>query len=237
MTQSSKDIYFLWIDSKHSPDLNMAIDEELLFESQKNNTPFLRFYEWDRKAMSIGYIQRYSQTVKNGYALVRRPTGGGVVFHDIDLTYAITIPSGNKIERLSREESYHIFHKVIISALSSIGLDSELIHNTEIPKERHSMQCFTAPVKFDVAIKKANTTSKVAGAAQRRTKFGILHQGSIVLPNIKTIRNTLIQSIIESFKTGLGITFVPFVPTQDFLERATALTQTKYSQDSWNKFR
>lgn len=237
MTLSGKETYFLWIDNEHSPDLNMAIDEELLFESQKTNTPFLRFYQWDRKAMSIGYIQSYSQTVKTGYNLVRRPTGGGVVFHDIDLTYTIVIPSGHKIELLSREESYHIFHKVIISALASIGLAGELIQATEISKERHSMQCFTAPVKFDVAIKTSDSSSKVAGAAQRRTKYGILHQGSIVLPDMKIIRKTLIQNIIESFKSSLGITFTTFMPNKDFLDRAEILAQTKYSQSTWNKLR
>ncbi|MEI6055782.1 MAG: hypothetical protein WCR55_06960 [Lentisphaerota bacterium] len=237
MMPFNKETYLLWIDNEHSPDLNMAIDEELLFESQKTNTPFLRFYEWDRKAISIGYIQSYSQTAKEGYDLVRRPTGGGVVFHDIDLTYTITIPSGHKIELLPREESYHIFHKIIISALASIGLAGELIQTTKISKERHSMQCFSAPVKFDVAIKTDNTTSKVAGAAQRRTKHGILHQGSIVLPDMKSIRKTLIDSIIDSFKTWLGIAFIPFMPSHDFLDRAEILAQIKYSQSSWNKLR
>lgn len=237
MMPIDKEPYFLWIDNEHSPDLNMAIDEELLLESQIGNIPFLRFYKWDRKAMSIGYIQNYKETLKDDYALVRRPTGGGVVFHDIDLTYTIIIPSGHKIELLLREQSYHVFHKIIINALSSIGLAGELVHSTEISKERHSMQCFAAPVKFDIAIKTSNSTSKVAGAAQRRTKYGILHQGSIVLPNIKIIRSFLIQNIIGSFKAGLGITFIPFTPSQDFLDRATSLAKTKYSQDSWNKLR
>lgn len=237
MTHPGKEKYFLWMDKAHSPALNMAIDEELLFESQKFNIPFLRFYEWDTKAMSIGYIQNYSQTAKEGYALVRRPTGGGVVFHDVDITYTVVIPSGHTIECLSREESYHIFHKIIIKALSSIGIDSQLVHDTEITKERQSVKCFTAPVKFDVAVKTSDSTSKVAGAAQRRTKYGILHQGSIVLSNIKIIRNTLIQNIIYSFKEELGIDFTSFTPDQVFFNDAETLSQTKYSLDSWNKLR
>ncbi len=237
MTRPDKENYFLWIDKEHSPAQNMAIDEELLYESQMLDTPFLRFYEWDRKAMSIGYIQSYSKTAREGYSVVRRPTGGGVVFHDIDLTYTITVPKGHKIELLPREQSYHIFHKVIIDALSSIGITGELVHNTELLKERQSMQCFTAPVKFDVAIRTHDSSFKVAGAAQRRTKHGILHQGSIVLPKINDIREKLIQSIIASFKNGLGVTFTNFVPNQEFLIRANTIAESKYNQESWNRLR
>lgn len=237
MSYPQKEKWLLWLDKAHLPALNMAIDEELLFESAKINIPFLRFYSWSSKAMSIGYIQTYEKTFKNGYDLVRRPTGGGVVFHDIDLTYTVVIPSGHYIERLSREESYHIVHRTIINAISSLGLTGELVENSHVSKERQEMICFTAPVKFDIAIQKGNVSSKIAGAAQRRTRQGILHQGSIVLEDMDRIRDNLIKLISKSFRTELSVDFLEFTPGKDFMERAELLSKTKYSKDNWNKLR
>jgi lipoate-protein ligase A len=45
------------------------------------------------------------------------------------------------------------------------------------------MHCFTSPSRYDVVLNDSigKGQIKVAGAAQRRTKYGILHQGSIAL--------------------------------------------------------
>ena len=147
--------WFLWRDKEYHPAMNMAIDEELLLFVNTAKAPVLRFYSWDRPSMSIGYVQSYASVAKDGYCLVRRPTGGGVVFHDIDLTYTIVIPSAHKIEKLSREETYYLFHTLIIKALNNIGLETELVRLAETSKKRSTMQCFTTPVRFDVALKGA----------------------------------------------------------------------------------
>lgn len=228
--------WFLWIDKAYQPATNMAIDEELLSFADSVKTPVLRFYSWDRPSMSIGYIQSYTNVAKDGYYLVRRPTGGGVVFHDIDMTYTIAIPSTHKIGKLNREESYYIFHDLIIKALNDIGLDTELVTLAKDYKERSTMQCFTSPVKFDVALKGENS-SKVAGAAQRRTKKGILHQGSIVIPDINERKDSLIRSIVSIFSKDLGIVFSEFIPEKSFLGKAYLLAVSKYETDNWNKMR
>ena len=198
--------WLLWIDRAYHPAMNMAIDEELLSFADTAKAPILRFYSWDRPSISIGYIQHYASVVKDGYHLVRRQTGGGIVFHDIDFTYTIAIPSAHKIEKLSREESYYLFHGLIIKALNNIGFDTELVKLTEAPKERSTMQCFSAPVKFDVALRGAKECSslKIAGAAQRRAKNGILHQGSIVIPDINKQRDFLTNSIVSAFISELA---------------------------------
>ncbi|HBM15584.1 MAG TPA: hypothetical protein DD381_04455 [Lentisphaeria bacterium] len=237
MNQTDREIFFLWNDDKHSPAFNMALDEELLNESVRLNSCILRFYEWEAKAMSIGYIQNFSQTCKEGYELIRRPTGGGVVFHDIDFTYTVIIPSGHRIEKMSREESYYIIHKIIIKALDSIGLAAQLVSGSTVAKDKMSMQCFTAPVKFDISSRNGDGNSKIAGAAQRRTKLGILHQGSIVLENIENIKASIKNNIIKAFETELNVRFEKFKPEHDFLLRAEELADNKYSKNSWNKMR
>lgn len=229
----------MWHDKEYHPAMNMAIDEELLLFVHTAKTPVLRFYSWDRPSMSIGYIQNYAGVEKDGYCLVRRPTGGGVVFHDVDLTYTIVIPSSHKIEKLSREETYYLFHAIIIKALNNIGLETELVRFAETSKNRSTMQCFTAPVKFDITLKNAkkNAPSKIAGAAQRRTKIGILHQGSIVIPDTNGQKEFLINSIVSVFSNELGVEFTEFIAEKSFLQKAALLAVSKYETASWNKLR
>jgi len=231
--------WFLWLDKTYHPAMNMAIDEELLSFANTVMIPVLRFYSWDRPSMSIGYVQSYADVVKDGYYLVRRPTGGGVVFHDIDLTYTIVVPAAHKIEKLTREESYYFFHDLIAKALNNIGFETELVKLTKVPKKRSTMQCFTAPVKFDVVLKgtKGHSSLKIAGAAQRRTKNGILHQGSIVIPDIYKQRNALIDSIVSLLINELGIELSDFICEELFLNRAALLAVSKYETDNWNKKR
>jgi lipoate-protein ligase A len=235
----NKENWYLWQDKEWSPAMNMAIDESLLQIVHEKNIPLLRIYDWDRTAMSIGYVQKYDAVIKEGYELVRRPTGGGVVFHDIDLTYTVVIPKGHKIERANREQSYYIVHKIVIDALGKMKMETNLVDKTNAPKDRSSMQCFVAPVKFDVSLKdvKTGVDSKVAGAAQRRTRDGILHQGSIVLYDIKNIKPTLINNLIESFRKEMNIEFINFTPDDSFLENAEELAISKYETDAWNKLR
>ncbi len=76
----------------HSPAMNMAIDEALLGSA---TIPTIRFYRWRSPALSFGYFGKFSDVAI--YAaerdLVRRWTGGGIVFHGDDLTYSIVIPA------------------------------------------------------------------------------------------------------------------------------------------------
>ena len=67
-----------WNDGAHAPSFNMAADEVLLETALHRKRPLLRFYSWNTKAVSIGYFQQHT-AAPEGYAYVRRPTGGGVV--------------------------------------------------------------------------------------------------------------------------------------------------------------
>jgi lipoate-protein ligase A len=238
----SNNTWLLWRDTARCPELNMGIDEALLEYAPKISFPVFRIYDWNVKSMSIGYIQKFDSTARPGYKIIRRPTGGGVVFHDVDLTYTVVIPKGHEIEQLNRSESYNIIHKAVIAALNFIGIECELTEKTTAHKKRFSMQCFTAPVRYDVMLKKkpGNSLSvnrKIAGAAQRRTSSGILHQGSIVLDDIEDVKKPLSESLITAFKQTLKSDFKPFKDDGTIIRRAECLAHTKYSRDSWNKKR
>ena len=230
--------WYLWKDVDHSPKLNMAIDESLLPEIAALQKPLLRVYGWDRPAVSIGYVQKYSAVLQKGYTIVRRPTGGGVVFHDVDLTYTVIVPSGHWIEKQNRLESYHIFHRIVIKALAALNISSSLVESSTEPVDRSTMCCFTSPTRYDVVTEnEGDGQSKVAGAAQRRTKYGILHQGSIVVDDISSRRERLTKFLLSAFIKELNISFIDFKPTLEFLSSAKNLAEGKYALESWNKHR
>jgi lipoate-protein ligase A len=74
--------------------MNMAIDEALL---ESLTLPAVRFYRWQSPALSFGYFGRFADVAsyQSERDLVRRWTGGGIVFHGEDLTYSILIPAND----------------------------------------------------------------------------------------------------------------------------------------------
>ncbi|MEY2438662.1 MAG: lipoyl(octanoyl) transferase, partial [Verrucomicrobiota bacterium] len=91
MTPVFAELHVYCDDTPRSAALNMAVDEALL---EKASTPSLRIYRWDHPALSFGYFGRFADVVScvGDRDVVRRWTGGGIVFHGEDLTYALVIP-------------------------------------------------------------------------------------------------------------------------------------------------
>src|SRR3954454_7619680 len=76
---------------------NMAWDEALL--DAVNNEPttaVLRTYGWAEPTLSLGYFQRFAAAEADprfqDAAIVRRPTGGGALWHELEITYALIVP-------------------------------------------------------------------------------------------------------------------------------------------------
>ena len=83
----------------HAPDsaaMNMALDEALL---EHATVPSIRFYQWYSPALSFGYFGNFNEVAMYEHErdLVRRWTGGGIVFHGDDLTYAIVVPANDPV--------------------------------------------------------------------------------------------------------------------------------------------
>jgi len=197
----------------------MQIDVELLKNASKTNSVVLRFYEWDRASVSIGFIQKKS-IVPNGdkYTIVNRPTGGGVVFHDNDFTYSVIVPSNHFIAALDRVESYHAIHRAILRAFAELGLDGYLATGDFPKSDRATMQCFITPTKYDLLCRDGDgVLRKFAGSAQRRTRNGLLHQGSIVMKSSNNDRELMRETLKNAFQQEFSIKLVDFYPL--FLQR------------------
>ena len=208
-----------------SPARNMAIDEALLREVSE---PVLRLYEWNVPAVSLGYFQP-AALAPAGRPFIRRYTGGGLVDHAHDITYTIVLPRAHPWMELSAPESYGLVHRGVQAALAACGIESDL---TTTAHAAESDACFQKPVRFDILA----AGRKVSGAAQRRTREGLLHQGSILLPD--PVRNgDLRLAFAEAFSARLELTLEPVELTPSEAARAAALEQDRYATEAWNRMR
>jgi lipoate-protein ligase A len=155
----------------HRAAMNMAIDEALL---GLISAPLLRVYRWAGPAVSFGYFERWEpvRAAHPGRDAVRRWTGGGVVLHGEDFTYSLLIPSVRGAGARTPADSYRLIHGALRRALADAGIAAEPAPSAT-GKVSHA--CFENPVLHDVLVR----GQKVAGAAQRRTRAGLIHQGSI----------------------------------------------------------
>jgi lipoate-protein ligase A len=217
----------LLIDGSASPARNMAVDEALLREIRE---PVLRIYEWNVPALSLGYFQPFA--LAGDRPFIRRYTGGGLVDHAHDVTYTIVLPRAHPWMELSAPESYCTIHRGVQAALTACGVECEL---TPAALAIESEACFQKPVKFDIVSSK-NNAAKLSGAAQRRTREGLLHQGSILLPD--PARNAILRrDFAQAFAARMELAMIPGQLTPAESARAADLERDRYATDAWNRSR
>src|ERR1700716_131669 len=193
--------------------LNMAVDEALLAEAA---VPILRFYCWRQPALSFGYFGLYAEVAGQSpeREIVRRWTGGGMVPHGDDLTYSVIIPASHPFFARSSLEIYAALHDAIRRALDANGVQATLA-NFAAPKV--SENCFANAVRADVM----SGGQKIAGAAHRRSRAGLLHQGSIQHRDLPDrFRSDLAQVLCKRYEAKLL--------TPELLERSERIAATKY---------
>ncbi len=226
-----KESWYVWTDIERDPAQNMAIDESLFLKIPGfSGTPLLRTYGWDSPSISIGRSQIYPDEYAKSHSIVRRISGGGIVFHGSDFTYSIFIPNGHKIFEMGRMDCYRILHHPVVSFYKKMGIDATLAKSSGMPADKSRMQCFVAPAQYDVVSK----NGKLAGAAQRRGRAGILHQGSLKLDGISQSRVRILRNFIDAFESWFRVAFVKFPLDAELFSVADSLAETRYSSRSWN---
>jgi lipoate-protein ligase A len=210
---------------------NMALDEALLEAMPRLQTPVLRFYGWTQPAATFGYFQKYAEVeaVTKLRPLIRRPTGGGIVPHDADWTYSAVFPPGHEWHSLKAEESYRRIHDWLRLAFAELTVETELALccQKSLPG-----QCFIGHEKSDLLWR----GKKIAGAAQRRNKLGLLIQGSVQSP-VPLVRMDWENAMRAVAEKNFRATWRNFSPDAELLELATVLSREKYSQACYNQKR
>ena len=209
----------------------MALDAALLEAVPALGQPVLRFYSWTEPAASFGYFQKIAEVEKMTRLrpLVRRPTGGGLVPHDADWTYSFVVPPIAAWYTLKAEESYRRVHEWLRAAFRQLGLAAELAPDSRRPLPG---QCFAGHEKFDLLWH----GRKIAGAAQRRTRAGLLIQGSVQPPE-KILRADWERAMCETARSDSHVTWTDFTPPSALRARAAELAATVFSQSSHNRRR
>jgi lipoate-protein ligase A len=198
--------------------LNMAVDEALLADAA---SPILRFYRWRQPSLSFGYFGLHAEAARQSdqREIVRRWTGGGIVPHGDDLTYSVIIPKAHPLFAKSSLEIYAAVHEAIRQALESNNIEAALV-NQAAP--RISDDCFANAVRADVT----SAGRKIAGAAHRRSRAGLLHQGSIQRHDLPDcFRSDLAKILCERYEMK---TLAP-----ELIDRAALIAATKYGTDEW----
>ena len=186
---------------------NMALDF-LLLQRYPVPAPRFRHYGWRGPAFTFGFSQKITFVRGNlpageAFDLCRRPTGGGIVDHRCDWTYTLVLPRGHGLYDERAAHSYRIVHECLSAALVALGqpakvkmecdkveradpsaLGGEAFCGSDFAKASTDRQaaplpgiCFQRAELYDVV--NGSTGLKIAGAAQKRNKHGLLFQGSI----------------------------------------------------------
>jgi lipoyl(octanoyl) transferase len=216
----------------HSAAMNMAIDEVLL---EFAAIPLIRFYRWQSPALSFGYFGRFTDVASYQCErdLVRRWTGGGIVFHGEDLTYSLVIPSSDTAFAESSTSIYEKVHQALCDALSETGqpavvaAGADRVPGSAVVATRTGISdagysCFENPVRADVMI----DGRKIAGAAQRRIRRGLLQQGSIQGIDLQS-------DLAQRFTRELSIDRRERKVDERILNRARELAEQRYGTESW----
>jgi lipoate-protein ligase A len=159
---------------------NMALDLHLLRLCEDGRgSGFLRFYTWTRPTLSLGHFEETdvidaARAQSDGVDIVRRPTGGRVVLHGDDLTYAIVLPKGPDT---GLTETYRMISECLVRGMSHLGLAVELQRGIAAKTEARRKPCFVSASRYEITYR----GRKLVGSAQKVGSASILQHGSIAL--------------------------------------------------------
>ena len=224
---------------------NMAIDQDLLQNIKHGDAGILHFYDWAGDSATHGYfIDPYTylnqQAVHDKKLnLARRPTGGGIIFHLFDMAFSFLIPVGHPGFSVNTLDNYAYVNNIVGEAVYcfSKGLANPVLQTSEFqPLDNSSSNfCMANPTKYDVMV----NGLKVGGGAQRRTKQGYLHQGSVSLamPSREYLQDILLsetcvyESMCKHSYLLLGLSSSPKQLKEAKVELRQFLIEASASQD------
>lgn len=246
---------------------NMAVDFLLLQRYPEQNVSRFRHYEWRGPAFTFGYSQKIDYVRQNlpsdqsskasateealakeglpqsiRFELCRRATGGGIVDHRNDWTYALVLPRGLAIYDARATQAYHDVHACLVEALVAFGQPAVLkaICEKEAacegePASTMPTICFVRAELYDVL--NSVTGEKIAGAAMKRNKHGLLFQGSIEKSRLGAVDWNEFQMKFTAALGRLLGTEAEEVPWPEFNEEEVSGLTEQYAAPEWNEAR
>lgn len=215
----------------------MALDETLVRVRPQAVT--LRFYRWTPgPAVTFGYAQFISEVRRTleqrrfSSPAARRPTGGGIVFHEDDLTFSLVFEAPGR-----PADIYKNFHAHIHAQLSRLGekgeiFDKNLPASAYAPSVNHTASaCFSNPVENDLL---AENGHKILGGALRRFGNTVLYQGSLQVPHARE-NPAYKHAIIAAVRAYLAADLHPRRATEEWVRQAKELARGQYHTQAWTE--
>lgn len=237
----------LLIDEPADGAWNMAVDEVLLARAAREGEWTLRFYGWREATLSLGYFQpaadRDLHQASRHCPLVRRPSGGGAIVHDREITYSLAARIGRSPEASRR--LYRQVHTAIIEVLAPWGVQACLCDGPTRPAGREPFLCFQRRAEGDVLLGDA----KIVGSAQRRRDDALLQHGCLLLaaspaapelPGVASLTalhradEAWLSLLSQSIARSLSLSLLPDHLNDAERERVARLQAEKYGQPRWN---
>jgi lipoate-protein ligase A len=249
----------LFLDEPADGAWNMAVDEALLESAVDGDGPYLRIYAWQRPTLSIGYFQKYAQAQQwldaagePNVPVVRRPSGGGAILHDQEITYALILPR-DCLPALRRPMLYRLVHDGLGAGLRRWGIAAQVRETsaTVPPDTQHLDEpflCFLRSANGDLLF----DGCKAGGSAQRRRAGAVLQHGSLILapsPLVPEIRGLalhethdrsgaeLVPRLADAVAARLGLNLLPGCISPAQRACAKALVRNKFASAQWTQRR
>jgi lipoate-protein ligase A len=245
--------------------LNMAVDEYLLNSLEEDSLTYLRFYQWEKPTVSLGYSQNIHKVVdldycrENGIDIVRRITGGKLVLHQHEITYSVcSSDEKNFPPRLS--DSYRLISQALILGLEKMGIASYLASDTPASYVKGDMPCFYHPARNEIEV----DGKKIVGSAQKRLGARFIQHGSIpvedngdLLELVTSLRGgegklrmTSLSQVLdrevsfegavkhfaEGFSEYFGINLIPKAFNAEDMEKIFEIRRNRYENRDWTFF-
>jgi lipoate-protein ligase A len=212
----------------------MALDEAVLLSAPADGL-FLRFYRWAGNGCTFGYSQPYRAAREacdargwKSVLPVRRATGGGIVFHDGDVTFSLVFPWDRT---WAPDAIYKNIHRGVHAALKSAGTTSALWSPVNRPLGAASA-CFARAEPMDLV---ADDGRKALGGALRKRGLKGLYQGSL-RPEALGVSAAAAEAAVTE---GVAREFVR-AASQDLpreWQEASVPLSARYASREWNERR
>jgi len=159
--------------------------DRLILNQLSPQQKIVHLYDWQGDSATYGHFVNPAEHFnplevrKAGLYIAQRPTGGGIIFHFCDFAYSVFVGCNTKEYRTNTLESYALVNQWIASLIErEFHVQSDLVQTVSCADNTaYDRFCMARSTKYDLVVQ----GRKVGGAAQRRTKNGILHQGTICL--------------------------------------------------------
>lgn len=239
----------------------MALDEALADSVRDGGLPFLRFYEWQPAALSLGRFQNPSGLTEYAARVptVRRPTGGGGIWHADELTYSLGCRQDD-LGVSGVKASFELLSGFLLDAWNTLGWAASFAKDAqpETALGTVTASCFAGQEEYDIIVR----GKKLGGNAQRRDRHTIFQHGSLprkldwsVLellfhpedrPHREAVTDLeecgweksvseLVPVLISAFQARLGVATKASSPSADERSHAALLVEERYGDVQWTE--